>query len=142
MKIMEKQNVKKLLRRADIIERMKSFPYEQEDYWIITGAALVLYGIRQKTHDIDLGCTERMADILQQQGYLHKVMDDGCRWFKLSEDLEVFENWLYDEVVRVDGLPVMSIRGIMEMKEALGRDKDLRDLQLIRNYLKENKIQQ
>ena len=69
-------------------------------------------------------------------------MDDGCRWFKLSEDLEVFENWLYDEVVRVDGLPVMSIRGIMEMKEALGRDKDLRDLQLIRNYLKENKIQQ
>ncbi|MBQ6654473.1 MAG: hypothetical protein IJM79_03000 [Erysipelotrichaceae bacterium] len=125
------------MNKTDIIAKMKDFPYEKEDYWIITGAALVLYGIREQTHDIDLGCNKKMADQLEEQGYLYKVMDNGCRWFKLSKELEVFENWLFDRVIQLEGLPVMSIKGIMEMKESLGREKDLRDLQLIMDYLKE-----
>ncbi len=125
------------MKKADILAALAAFPYSKEDYWVITGGAMVLYGIREETHDIDLGCTEKMADTLEAEGFLHRVMPDGYRWFKLGGDIEVFENWLCDTVVSVDGVPVVSIDGLIAMKQKLGREKDLRDICLIHEYLKD-----
>ena len=38
-------------------------------------------------------------------------------------------------VIRVEGVPGVSLRGLLEMKLALGRGKDLRAAGLIREYL-------
>ena len=124
------------MRKADIIAKLRDFPYGHDDFWLITGGAMVLYGIREVTHDIDLGCTKEMADALEAAGCLYQVMPGGNRWFKCSEDIEVFENWLYDTVVSVDGIPVISIDGLIAMKQRLGREKDLRDIALIQDFLK------
>ena len=123
------------MKKADIIARLEDFPYDPEEYWVITGGAMALYGIREETGDIDLGCTSRMADRLEQEGYLYKVTPDGNRWFKIDGSLEVFENWLCGEVERIGGIPVVSLPGLIEMKRQIGRDKDLRDIRLIHEYL-------
>ena len=123
------------MNRNDIIEKLKMFPYDSKDYWVITGAAMVLYGIREVTHDIDMGCTADMADKLEKAGYLYKITSDGNRRFKIGDDIEVFENWLFDKVVTVEGIPVISIKGLTEMKQRLGREKDKRDIRLIEEYI-------
>jgi len=123
------------MKKAEMIEKLKAFPYDPAEYWVITGGAMVLYGIREESSDIDLGCTAGLADRLEQEGYLYKVTDDGNRWFKLGEDIEVFENWLFDTVDHVDGIPVISVQGLIEMKKDLGREKDLRDIALINDFL-------
>ena len=123
------------MNRNDIIEKLKMFPYDSKDYWVITGAAMVLYGIREVTHDIDMGCTADMADKLEKAGYLYKITSDGNRRFKIGDDIEVFENWLFDKVVTVEGIPVISVKGLMEMKQKLGREKDKRDIKLIEEYI-------
>ena len=123
------------MNKAEMIAKLKAFPYDPAEYWVITGGAMVLYGIREESSDIDLGCTAQMADRLEQDGYLYKVTGDGNRWFKLGEDIEVFENWLFDTVDHVDGIPVISVQGLIEMKKDLGREKDLRDIALINDFL-------
>ena len=123
------------MKKAEMIEKLKAFPYDPAEYWVITGGAMVLYGIREESSDIDLGCTAGLANQLEQEGYLYKVTDDGNRWFKLGEDIEVFENWLFDTVDHVDGIPVISVQGLIEMKKDLGREKDLRDIALINDFL-------
>ncbi len=123
------------MKKAEMIEKLKAFPYDPAEYWVITGGAMVLYGIREESSDIDLGCTAGLANRLEQEGYLYKVTDDGNRWFKLGEDIEVFENWLFDTVDHVDGIPVISVQGLIEMKKDLGREKDLRDIALINDFL-------
>ena len=123
------------MNRNDIIEKLKRFPYDRKEYWVITGAAMVLYGIRELIHDIDMGCTPEMADRLEEEGYLYKYTPDGNRWFKIGDDIEVFENWLFDKVVSVEGIPVISVKGLMKMKQKLGREKDKRDLRLIEEYM-------
>ncbi len=40
--------------KNEIISRLKEFPYSRDEYWVITGSAMVLYGIREKTHDIEI----------------------------------------------------------------------------------------
>lgn len=123
------------MRKTDIIARLEALPYDPEEYWVITGGAMVLYGIREETSDIDLGCTARMADRLEQDGYLYQVTPDGNRWFRVGDDLEVFENWLYDTVGRIDGIPVISLPGLITMKQQIGREKDRRDIALIQDFL-------
>ena len=123
------------MKKAEMIEKLKAFPYDPAEYWVITGGAMVLYGIREESSDIDLGCTAGLANRLEQEGYLYKVTDDGNRWFKLGEDIEVFENWLFDTVDHVNGIPVISVQGLIEMKKDLGREKDLRDIALINDFL-------
>ena len=123
------------MNKAEMTAKLKAFPYDPAEYWVITGGAMVLYGIREESSDIDLGCTAKLADRLEREGYLYKVTDDGNRWFKLGEDIEVFENWLFDKVDHVDGIPVISVQGLIEMKKDLGREKDFRDIALINDFL-------
>ena len=124
------------MNRTEIIERLSVFPYDASEYWLITGGAMVLYGIREETSDIDLGCTARLADRLEADGYLHAVRANGKRWFKVGSDIELFEDWLYDTITLADGIPVISIQGLIDMKRGLGREKDTRDVELIEKYLR------
>ena len=124
------------MKRSDIIERLRGFPYDKEDYRVITGGAMVLYGMRENTHDIDLSCTPEMADVLESQGYLCKTSTDGNRRFKIGEDIEVFESRLCGEPVTLEGIPVVSVEELAEMKRSLGREKDKKDLELIKEYLR------
>ena len=121
--------------RCDIIKYLNLFPYNKHDYWLITGAAMVLYGIRDETSDIDMGCTTSMADQLAAAGYAYRITESGNRWFKYNEQIEIFENWINDAVTEINGLPVITIQGLIEMKQELGREKDLNDIGLIQDFL-------
>ena len=123
------------MNRAEIIESLRAFPCGAADYWVVMGAAMVLYGMRDECTDIDLGCSSALADRLEAEAYPHRITPDGNRWFQYGEKMELFENWLYDKVLTIDGCPVISPEGLLVMKRELGREKDLADLRLIQNYL-------
>ena len=124
------------MKKEEIIKLLKKFPYDKNDYWVIMGGAMVLYGFREETSDIDLGCNKIMADRLEEEGYLCEVENNGNRNFKIGSEIEVFENWLYDGVSYVSDTPVITINGLIMMKELLGREKDLKDIKLIKKALK------
>ena len=119
------------MEKADILQQLAALDFNKSEYWVITGGAMVLYGLRSRTHDIDLGCTTKLADELEAAGYPVKRMEDGLRHITFNEDVELLENWLFDKVETVEGFPVISMQGLLELKRSLGREKDLRDIALI-----------
>lgn len=123
------------MNKNEIIDILNEFPYSKEEYWLITGTAMVLYdGIKETTHDIDMGCTSKMADALVKDGHSFRITESGNRAFKIGETIEVFENWLFDTYEELDGIQVITLKGLIEMKEELGREKDYRDIELIKAY--------
>lgn len=122
--------------KRELMDLLKAFPYSPDDYWIVAGGAMVMYGIRPQTHDIDLGCNKTMADSLESDGYLVRTNPDGRRYFRYSDDIEISEGWLNDTFDKVDGYNVISIKGLLEMKRELGREKDKRDIALIEEFMK------
>ena len=64
----------------------------------------------------------------------------GQKSFRIGELIEVFEGWICDEPVEIEGYQVISLKGLLEMKRGLGREKDLRDIRLIEEYMKENEV--
>lgn len=123
--------------KTEIIKELNSFPYDKEDYWVLAGSAMVLYEIKEKTSDIDLGCNQKMADQLERQGFFFKLTESGNRHFKYSDSIEIFENWIKDTVTLVEDFPVITITGLIEMKKELNREKDKKDMLLVNEYLQQ-----
>ncbi len=119
------------MNRSDIKEKLRAFPYDPAEYWVVAGGAMVLYGLRAETADLDLGCSSALADRLEAEGVSCRLTADGMRHIRLGGEIELFENWLYDRVVRVEGVPVISLEGLLEMKRRLGREKDKDDIRRI-----------
>lgn len=128
------------MNRQEILDQLKAFPYDRNEYWVITGSAMVIYGIREQAGDIDLGCSAEMADLLESDGYLFGRTKDGNRWFKVGKTIEIFESWLFDSVTEISGFQVISLSGLIEMKKSIGREKDFRDIELIESFLKAKKL--
>ena len=63
------------MKRSDIIERLSSLPFQKSDYWVVTGAAMVLHGLKEEARDIDLGCSSSLADELCRMGAKIQVTD-------------------------------------------------------------------
>ena len=123
--------------KQEILDQLRSFPYDRNGYWVIAGSAMVLWGIKKQTADIDLGCSSKLADRLSADGYPFRYTESGNRHFKLGDSIEIFENWLQDKVETIEGYQVVSLQGLIGMKQKLGREKDLKDIEMIRAYLKQ-----
>lgn len=129
-----------MMDKADIKKRLAELNFLKTEYWLITGAAMVLHNLRLTTNDIDLGCSSTLADKLEKEGYPISIMNDGTRKIFFAEDIEIFEDWIFDRVEILDGIPTISLKGLLEMKKNLGREKDFEDIILIEDFLfKEHK---
>ena len=117
--------------KCALVRRLRELPFPVGEYWVVAGGAMVLHGFRDETGDIDLGCSPALADQLEQQGYAVSRCGDGTRKIVYSEDVEIFENWIEGSVERMDGVPVVSVEGLIEMKRKLGREKGLADIERI-----------
>ena len=53
----------------------------------------------------------------------------------MADDVEIFEEWLFDKIEIRYGVPVISLKGLLEMKKGLGREKDIEDIKLIEEML-------
>ena len=73
---------------------------------------------------------------MQRQGYPVTVLDGGSRRITIGDDIEVYENWLYDQVILWESIPVISPEGLLQMKRFLGRPKDQDDIARIEAFLK------
>lgn len=129
-----------MLDKARILSRLSEAGFDRDHYWVLAGAAMVLHGVKPETRDIDLGCDTELADALQAAGCETIIDPDGSRRIRYGADMELFENWRAGEVEQISSVPVLSLAGIMELKRRLGREKDLRDMDLIRDFL-ENPVE-
>ena len=132
---MPKRNLQNM-NKFEIIQKLQKLGFPKTEYWLVTGSAMVLYGVKEETHDIDLGCSKKLADRLEAEGYLPERMADGSRKFVIGSDIEIFEEWLFDHVEYVDEIPAISLKGLIMMKESLGREKDKKDIAAIKEFMK------
>lgn len=124
--------------KYSLIQQLEKLPFSKKDYWVVAGSAMVLHGFRPQTYDIDLGCSILLADKLEQQGYAIVRCKDGTRKILYSENIEIFENWIDGTVEIISSVPVVCVDGLIQMKNKLGRKKDLEDIALIEKMRKSN----
>lgn len=124
-----------MLYKEDIMKILKDMNLPLNEYWITSGAGLVIHGVKETTRDIDLGCTKNLIEHFIKKGCKYKIASDYSRIVEVDEKVEILENWLVDEIVYIDGFPVGSLESIKKQKAQLGREKDIKDIKLIDEHI-------
>lgn len=124
-----------MLNKSNIIQIMSAYDFPKQDYWIMAGSALVMHGVRELTGDIDMGCHTMLFDMLVEQGNEPILRADGSRSLIIDDHLEVFENWMVEEINDIESIPVASLLSVLSFKRTMCRDKDIRDIALIEAFL-------
>jgi hypothetical protein len=69
-----------MLYKESIIKIIKDLDLPLNEYWITSGAALVIHGVKETTTDIDLGFTNNLWEHFLQKGYEYRVEEDNSRY--------------------------------------------------------------
>ncbi len=125
-----------MLYKEDIIKILKEMDLPLNQYWITSGAALVIHGVKDTTRDIDLGCTTELVEAFLKKGCKCKVVEDNSRIVEVNDNIEILENWFVEKIEFIEGLPVGTLESIKKQKAELGREKDMKDIKLIDEFIK------
>jgi len=126
------------MNKQDIIKALNELNLDKSRYWLNAGSAMIFYGLRETTNDIDMGCTSSLADELENK-FPTKRIKDGTRRLELRNDIEMYESWIEDKVVMIEGFPIISIEGLLKIKQRLNREKDQLDIVKIKEYINNKK---
>lgn len=118
------------MNRKEIINYLKKYNFNPKKYIVISGAAMVLYGFKDDTPDIDIAVTkEYKKELLKNYNcVLENVETDS---YMIDDVINFGENFYKRRREYIEGFPVMKPMDIVDLKRKLNRAKDKKDLKLI-----------
>jgi len=124
--------------KSELLQLIDSLKFQKSDYYVLGGGCLVIRGIREQTKDLDLCISKKLFDIIREKYNLN----DSCRnekgFYRISSLVEVVVEGIYPfEFDIVDGYPVQKLDILLRNKEQSGREKDKKDVELIKSFINE-----
>lgn len=126
-----------MLSREDVLRNLAASDLDLNRCWITAGGALLFYGLRDATADIDMGCEPSLADELEAVGYPAEQSPEGRRRFHLPGNIDISEDWGRGNERRMHGVRVVSLEDVLALKRQLDRPKDQVDIAAIERVLQE-----
>jgi hypothetical protein len=135
-------------RSIDVLSVVRRLDLPARGYLVYGGGVLAALGLRECA-DVDLLVTPNVFEDLKTRGWRHRVVSiEGRPREKVSHhEVEAFkEFWcagnVYDIAAMIHraqvigGVQFMSLPDLLEVKRCMGRNRDLRDIELIEAYLR------
>ena len=127
------------MNKEKIVKILNEYNLDKQEYIVISGAAMVLLGIKESTKDIDIGVTKDYYDYLLSHYNcvfdIYNVFNNAC--YMIDDTINFGIDYYTNDNVLIDGIPVQTIDDIINLKKSLNRKKDIEDIKKIKNYLKE-----
>ena len=125
--------------KEEYLKRLDSLNLDKERYCIISGGVLLLYGIKDKTEDIDIKVLPDYFDELNEIYHFNKS-NKYDYLYELGDDIELARlPFSKEDITYVDNYPVETLERQLEWMEKNKREKDKDKIEKIKVYLrKEN----
>ena len=123
------------MKKEELLKLVDSLNLNINDYYILSGGALLIQGLRITTNDLDLVVNERALAKLKKSYNLIKKYENG---YIMSNNIEVFlktdEDILNNRVI-IDNYSCQSLESVYKFKKKLNREKDQDDLKKLESIL-------
>ena len=122
--------------KQEIIKRLRDLNLPKDEYYVLSGASLVLRGIREKCSDIDLCISEELFADVKDRLKMTPDNINSCNFYHLSNSLEI----VVDKKSRFNmekdyEFNLEDINTILAFKESRNLPKDQQDIVNIKKYL-------
>jgi hypothetical protein len=135
-------------RNQELFQRVKELNLPIGEYAIFGSGPMGIRDMREM-HDVDVLVSEKVYnEYVNKSGWKIKNIYENNDYFKgLNNDIleiEMWKDWYTDwdvsklirEAEIIDELPFVRLEYLIKWKKFFGREKDLKDVELIENYEK------
>ena len=126
----------------DSFKEVRKLNFSNNDFAIFGSSPLVIRNLRQ-SHDIDLIVKKDLWNKLSQEYVVEGPKNNLIR----IGEIEIWNDWLYlkesveeliDDSEIINGLQFIKLKYVLEWKKKMNRKKDIEDIKLIEEFLKDN----
>lgn len=122
------------MNKEEILNILEKYNLDKEEYIVISGASMVLQGVKEYTFDIDIAVSPEYFEYLisNYECVFERVNEYGKKVCFIGDVINFSTTYYDSEYTLVNGIKVQSIESIIELKSKLNREKDKNDIKLLR----------
>ena len=124
------------MNKEEIINILKKYNFDKDQYIVISGACMVLYGIKETTSDIDISVTDEYYNYLinNYDCTFERINEFGEKVYFIDNIINFSRSYYTKKKEYINDIPVQNLDELIKLKEYLNRDKDKIDIERIRKY--------
>ena len=134
------------MNKKEILATLKKYNLKSENFIIISSAAMVLNNIKKETNDIDIAVNkEYEKELLKNyKCELEREITDNNKKYKayMIDDIINFSIHYYGEykAKKIENYNVQCIEDILKLKQRLNREKDKKDIKVLKEEINKKNI--
>lgn len=125
------------MNKEEVLKKLKEYNLDHNNFIIIGSASLVLKGIKETCHDIDIAVTNEYNNFLLKHFKCNFEKENDGHKVYIIDNIINFSTHYYNEFKgeKIEGYLVQTPSEVLTLKRKLNREKDQNDIKLILNYL-------
>ncbi len=129
------------MNKKDIIDTLKKYNFDSTKYIVISSAAMVLLGIKDTTKDIDIAVSDDYYEYLLKNYNckFERINEYGKKVYFIHDIINFSSTYYKNNRLIIEEIPIQTANDILELKLFLKREKDYKDIELIKEYINEQK---
>lgn len=128
------------MNKEELLKLVESLNIPKDEYYILGGGSLVMFGIKETTSDLDLCVSNELFAKLKEKYNLDENDKNECGFYQISDIIEIIPNPKEEFTAQeIDGYKVEELKRILEFKKKRNAPKDKLYIEKITQYLEGKK---
>ena len=119
-----------------MLNLLKELDFPKDEYYVLSGASLVLRGIKEEAKDLDLCISEELFNQIKDKYNPTDEKKNECGFYKINNKLEIVVDKKEDFKMKIgEEYNLEDLQTILEFKMKINKPKDIDDIENIKKYL-------
>ena len=123
------------MKKIELLNLLKELNFPKDEYYVLSGASLVLRGIREEANNLDLCISEELFKQIKDKYDLTDEKKNGCGFYKINDNLEIVVNKKEDFKMEIgEKYNLEDLQTILDFKIKRNKTKDKKDIENIKKF--------
>ena len=129
------------MKKIELLNLLEELVFPKDEYYVLSGASLVLRGIREEANDLDLCISEELFNQIKDKFNLIQEKKNECGFYKINDNLEIVVDKKDDFKMEIgENYNLEDLQTILDFKIKRNKPKDKEDIENIKKYLGKHNI--
>lgn len=124
------------MKKIELLNLLKELNFPKDEYYVLSGASLVLKGIKEEANDLDLCISAELFNQIKDKFNLTDERKNECGFYKINDNLEIVVDKKEDFKMEIgEKYNLEDLQTILDFKLKRNKPKDKDDIENIKKYL-------
>ena len=124
------------MKKIELLNLLKELNFPKDEYYVLSGASLVLRGIKEEANDLDLCISKELFNQIKNKFNLTDERKNECGFYKINDNLEIVVDKKENFKMEIgEKYNLENLQTILDFKIKRNKPKDKDDIENIKKYL-------